>query len=79
MLDHTEADNLEGPLWRMPGGEPLSCREKVRTLNAAYTELQALASELLADAVVMGCDETVTKEIMKASIDALPPPFSKKA
>lgn len=78
MPSHIEANGLEGPLWRMPDGTLLSCREKLRALNAAHAEFRELASELLADAVVMGCDETATRTVLKALIEDLPSPFPER-
>ena len=73
----TDDDVLAGTVWRTPEGEPVSCREKVKVLTENLAELQQMAQDALEDAVLMGCDETQFRAVVRALIDALVNPYKK--
>jgi hypothetical protein len=74
----TEEDILDRTIWRMPGGEPVSCREKIKILNENLAELRELAQEALEDAVLMGCDEAQFRQVLRELLDGLVNPYARK-
>jgi len=52
---------MTGEVWRMTGGEPVSCREKLRVLEDNEHELLALMQDAFEDAVLMGVDEVFAR------------------
>jgi hypothetical protein len=67
----------EETIWLTPEGEPVSCREKIKVLNENIAELQSLAQDALEDAILMGCDETQVRTVLRALIDKLDNPYRK--
>jgi len=67
------------PVWRTPDGEPVSCVEKIKVLNENLQEIHDLAQEALEDALLMGCDESQVREVMRQLVAALQNPYRKKA
>ena len=45
------------PRWTSPGGEVISCVEKLKVLRENLDEIRALCQDAIDDAVLMGCDE----------------------
>lgn len=45
------------PRWASPGGEVISCVEKLKVLRENLEEIRGLCQDALDDAVLMGCDE----------------------
>jgi hypothetical protein len=68
---------LDIPTWRTPEGEPVSCLEKIKVLNENLEELRALAQEALEDAVLMGCDETQFRDVLRHLAEGLVNPYKK--
>ena len=66
----------EGFIWREPSGTPVSCMEKLKVLEENLLEIQELSRDALEDAVLMGCDETQVRDVLKALTDSLDKPFS---
>lgn len=67
------------PTWLTPEGEPVSCLDKIKLLNENLEEIQQLAQDALEDAVLMGCDETQFRRVMRALAESLDNPYKKKA
>lgn len=63
--------------WRTPAGEAVSCRDKLKVLTENLEELRAIAQDALEDAVVIGCDETQVREVLRSLVDALDNPYRK--
>jgi hypothetical protein len=57
--------------WRQPDGNPVACLEKLKVLEQNLEEFRSLALELLEDAVLMGCDPHLVRDILKAEIEAV--------
>ena len=71
--------DLKFPVWHTPGGEPVSCVEKIKVLNENLQEIHEFAQEALEDALLMGCDEGQVREVMRQLIEALRNPYRTKA
>jgi hypothetical protein len=57
--------------WREPDGTPVACVEKIKVLEENLAEFRTLALELLEDAVLMGCDPQLVRDILKGELDAV--------
>ena len=68
---------LDLPVWRTPAGEPVSCVDKIKVLNENLQELRALAQDALEDAVLMGCDETQFRGVLRHLAESLVNPYGK--
>tara|TARA_X000000950_G_C13394882_1_gene449713 strand:- start:230 stop:466 length:237 start_codon:yes stop_codon:yes gene_type:complete len=65
--------------WIDRAGQPLSCKDKLATLDANFEEVLEVALEALEDAAVMGADVDATRRAFMQGIDALQPRFADKA
>ena len=63
------------PHWMTPGGEVVSCIEKIRVLNENLGELREMAQEALEDAILMGVDEKQIRTVLRGLIDGLENPY----
>ena len=68
---------LTMPVWRTPEGEPVSCIDKIKVLNENLEEIRALAQDALEDAVLMGCDETQFRNVIKELSEIIDNPYKK--
>ena len=75
----TTATTFEPPIWQQPGGEPVTCREKIKVLNENLTELRQMAQDALEDALLMGCDEAQVRQVLQAMMSSLHNPYRKSA
>ena len=66
----------QSPVWRQPGGAPVSCLEKLKVLNENYSELQQLAQDAFEDALLMDCDEAHLRQALHQMVDALHNPYA---
>ena len=64
--------------WREPDGTPVACVEKIKVLEENLAEFRAMALELLEDAVLMGCDPHLVRDILKAEVDGVDTRFKPK-
>lgn len=64
------------PTWRQPDGAAVSCTEKIKVLNENLEEIQQMAQDALEDAVLMGCDETQLREVLRQLMDSLENPYA---
>ena len=65
--------------WLQPDGSPVSCTEKLLVLRQNWEELQGVMQDAFEDAVLMGVDETVMKEMLTALVASLVSPRSGSA
>ena len=65
------------PVWLTPEGEKVSCVDKIKVLNENLDEIRAMAQEAFEDAVLMGCDESQFKKVIKDLSEALINPYKK--
>lgn len=72
-------NKLTLPTWLTPEGEPVSCLDKIKVLNENLEEIRQLAQDALEDAVLMGCDETQFRSVMRALAESLENPYRKKS
>ena len=68
---------LKLPVWLTPAGDPVSCLEKIKVLNANLEEIRALAQDALEDAVLMGCDEAQFRQVIHDLSEVLVNPYKK--
>lgn len=60
--------------WPMADGSPVSCREKVKTLEENHAELRQVLQDAFEDALLMGVDETAMRRILAGVVDDLRSP-----
>jgi hypothetical protein len=72
-----EQTSNDFPVWHTPGGEPVSCVEKIKVLNENLAELRELAQDALEDGVLMGCDEAQLREVLASIVAGLVNPYQK--
>jgi len=69
---------LKLPTWLSPAGEPVSCLDKIKVLNENLEEIRELAQDALEDAVLMGCDETQFRKVLRELGEGLTNPYKNK-
>ncbi|MCH7889427.1 MAG: hypothetical protein IIA00_09135 [Proteobacteria bacterium] len=62
-------------IWRAPDGTPLSCYEKLKVLEENIEEIRGMCQDALEDAVLMGCDETQVRRVLRELVESLDEPF----
>ncbi len=60
--------------WPQPDGSPISCREKLRTLEENHEEAAQVLQDAFEDAVLMGVDERAMREILADLVAGLRSP-----
>lgn len=58
----------------MADGAPVSCREKVKTLEENHAELRQVLQDAFEDALLMGVDEAAMRRILAGVVDELRSP-----
>jgi len=58
----------------MADGTPVSCREKVKTLDENHAEVRQVLQDAFEDAVLMGVDEAEMRSILADAVAALTSP-----
>jgi hypothetical protein len=67
--------SLDPPrLWPGADGEPVACREKLKTLEENHREAATLLRDVFEDAVLMGVEEGAMRRVLTELIAALPSP-----
>lgn len=61
-------------LWPGRDGQPIACREKLKTLAENHGEATQVLRDALEDAVLMGVDEAAMRRILTEIIVTLPSP-----
>lgn len=69
---------LVPPRWLTPEGAPVGCREKIKVLNENLEEIRGLAQDALEDAVLMGCDETQFRKVLRQLAAGLVNPYKRR-
>ena len=62
------------PRWPQPDGSPISCREKLRTLEENHAEAAQVLQDAFEDAVLMGVDEQAMRDILAGLVAGLRSP-----
>ena len=62
------------PVWPGADGSPVSCREKIKTLEDNHAELHQVMQDAFEDAVLMGVDEAAMRRILAGMADTLASP-----
>lgn len=52
------------PAWPMADGAPVSCREKLRTLEENHAEAAQVLQDAFEDAILMGVDEAHMRRVL---------------
>ncbi len=60
--------------WPMPDGSPLACREKLKMLAENHAELAQTLQDAFDDAVLMGVDETMFRDLLTRIVQGLESP-----
>ncbi len=58
-------------VWPGADGAPVSCREKLRTLEENHREATQVLQDAFEDAILMGVDETALRGIMADMVAGL--------
>ena len=66
--------NAAPALWPMADGSPVSCREKLRTLEENHAEAAQVLQDAFEDAVLMGVDEAAMRRILVDMVAGLRSP-----
>ncbi len=66
-------------MWPGADGAPVSCREKLRTLEENHREAAQVLQDAFEDAVLMGVDETALRGIMAEMVAGLRSPRRSRA
>lgn len=61
-------------IWRQADGTPVSCREKLRVLAENHAELAQVLQDAFEDAVLMGVDEAVIRQVLAEMVQGLESP-----
>ncbi len=61
-------------LWPSADGSPVSCREKLRTLEENHAEAVQVLQDAFEDAVLMGVDEAAMRRILTDMVAGLRSP-----
>lgn len=69
-----EAPDLWPDLWPGADGQPIACREKLKTLTENQAEAAQVLGDAFEDAVLMGVDAAAMRRRLHALVDALPDP-----
>ncbi len=67
--------DLASIVWVDADGQPIACVEKLKALHEALEEVRQTAADALADAVLMGCEETMVRAVLGRIVDELETPF----
>lgn len=65
---------LQTVKWPLADGSPVSCREKLRTLEENHAEAAQILQDAFEDAILMGVDETAMRLIMADMVAGLRSP-----
>ncbi len=61
-------------IWPGGDGQPVSCREKLRTLAENHAELRQVMQDAFEDAVLMGVDDAAMRRILAEMVADLRSP-----
>ena len=69
---------LDTVVWRQPDGAPVSCIDKLKVLNENLEEIRQFCQDALEDAVLMGCDEAQTRDVLESLVRSIENPYKKE-
>lgn len=85
MTERPSPNNPNAPLsdpasvrWLTPAGHPVACVAKLKVLTENLVELRQMAQDALEDAILMGCDEAQTRQVLADLMVGLENPYAKK-
>jgi hypothetical protein len=61
-------------IWPQSDGAPVSCREKLRTLQENHAELAQVMQDAFEDAILIGVDEAAMRRILVEMVERLRSP-----
>jgi hypothetical protein len=61
-------------VWPQPDGTPISCREKLKMLTENHAELAQTLQDAFEDALLMGVDEAVMRDLLVRMVQGLESP-----
>ena len=61
-------------LWPMADGAPLACRDKLKMLAENHTELAQTLQDAFDDAILMGVDEAMFRDLLVRMVAGLDSP-----
>lgn len=67
---------MSDPVWPGADGNPVSCREKLRTLSENHAEAAQVLQDAFEDALLMGVDEKAMRRIMADMVAGLRSPLT---
>jgi hypothetical protein len=65
---------MTGRLWPGADGSPISCRDKLRTLEENEAEARQVLQDAFEDAILMGVDEQAMRAVMAELVAGLRSP-----
>ena len=68
-------DPLDDVRWLDEAGEPVSCVDKLKVLRETMGELRQMAQDAFEDAILIGCAEAQTRDVLRGLIEALATPY----
>lgn len=69
--------NMAAPVrWIGRDGMPVTCEDKLQSLNSNLEEARKLCQQVLEDAVMMGCSEHFVRVVLSDTIATLDRPYT---
>ena len=67
---------MQNPIWLSPGGERISCTEKIKVMQQNMDELQLIAQDLYEDGILMGIDPDQLRRCLTELVQNLENPYA---
>ena len=74
-MKRKRASKIQSQTWKTSSGKPLSCREKIKTLNQNMDEIHEVCQDAFEDALLMDCDDAQFRSAIHKVIDNLTTPY----
>ena len=65
-------------VWQQPDGSPVTCEEKLKVLNENLEEIRQYCQDAFEDALLMGCDEAQTRDVLESLVRSIENPYMKE-
>jgi hypothetical protein len=72
MHDSIQPDSI---VWKSKDGDVIACTEKLKVLRDNLREIQEICQDAFEDALLMGCDETQLRAVLRQVVDDLKNPY----
>ncbi len=69
--------DIDAIVWHQPDGELVSCEDKLVLLRENLDEIRQECQDALEDAILMGCDETQVRDVLRRLVESLENPYAK--